>query len=98
MSREELLRALRKLSVETGSLACQDSATGASVGPPPAGLALKAPQSGASRSPRAELNCAKPLDAALRNHGCGYEHNCSLHGCAVIREAVEILEEDAHGN
>ena len=79
MSREELLRALRRLAVETGSLACQDSATGAS-------------------SPRAELNCAKPLDAALRNHGCGYEHNCSIHGCAVIREAVEVLEEDAHGN
>lgn len=53
MSREELLRALRSLSVETGSLACL---------------------------------------------GCGYEHNCSIHGCAVIREAVETLEEDAHGN
>ena len=48
MSREELLRALRSLSVETGSLACL---------------------------------------------GCGYEHNCSLHGCAVIRQAVEALEE-----
>lgn len=53
MSREELLRALRRLSVETGSLACL---------------------------------------------GCGYEHNCSIHGCAVIREAVEVLEEEAHGN
>lgn len=48
MSREELLRALRSLSVETGSLACL---------------------------------------------GCGYEHNCALHGCAVIREAVEALKE-----
>lgn len=48
MSREELLRALRRLSVETGSLACL---------------------------------------------GCGYEHNCSIHGCAVILEAVEALEE-----
>lgn len=47
MSREELLRALRRLAVETGSLACL---------------------------------------------GCGYEHNCSLHGCAVIREAAEALE------
>lgn len=53
MSREELLRALRRLAVETGSLACL---------------------------------------------GCGYEHNCSIHGCAVIREAVEVLEEGAHGN
>ena len=48
MRREELLRALRRLSVETGSLACL---------------------------------------------GCGYEHNCSIHGCAVIREAAEALEE-----
>lgn len=48
MSHEELLRALRRLSVETGSLACL---------------------------------------------GCGYEHNCSIHGCAVIREAVEALKE-----
>ena len=48
MRREELLRALRRLAVETGSLACL---------------------------------------------GCGYEHNCSIHGCAVIREAAEALEE-----
>lgn len=24
--------------------------------------------------------------------GCGYEHNCSIHGCAIIREAVKALE------
>ena len=24
--------------------------------------------------------------------GCGYEHNCGTHGCAIIREAVEALE------
>lgn len=23
--------------------------------------------------------------------GCGHEHNCSIHGCAVIRQAVEAL-------
>lgn len=23
--------------------------------------------------------------------GCGYEHNCGIHGCAIIREAVEQL-------
>lgn len=46
MTREELLRALRGMKVETGSLACL---------------------------------------------GCGHEHNCSLHGCAVIREAAEAL-------
>lgn len=25
--------------------------------------------------------------------GCGHEHNCGVHGCAVIREAVQRLEE-----
>lgn len=23
--------------------------------------------------------------------GCGHEHNCSIHGCAVIREAMERI-------
>lgn len=41
------LNALRKLSVETGSLACL---------------------------------------------GCGYEHNCSTHGCAILRNAIEHME------
>ena len=25
--------------------------------------------------------------------GCGYEHNCSLHGCAVLRAAADRLGE-----
>ncbi|MBD5169258.1 MAG: hypothetical protein HDT20_03940 [Oscillibacter sp.] len=25
--------------------------------------------------------------------GCGYEHNCSLHGCAVLRAAADRLTE-----
>ena len=41
------LNALRKLRVETGSLACL---------------------------------------------GCGYEHNCSTHGCAILRNAIEHME------
>ena len=41
------LNALRKLCVETGSLACL---------------------------------------------GCGYEHNCSTHGCAILRNAIEHME------
>ena len=41
------LNALRKLHVETGSLACL---------------------------------------------GCGYEHNCSTHGCAILRNAIEHME------
>ena len=48
MEREELLKALRGMMPETGSLVCL---------------------------------------------GCGHEHNCSLHGCAIIRAAMkEILQ------
>lgn len=25
--------------------------------------------------------------------GCGHEHNCSIHGCAILRDAVECIEE-----
>ena len=41
------LRAVKKLKVQTGSLACV---------------------------------------------GCGYESNCSLHGCAILRNAAEHME------
>ena len=47
MDYTKTMRALRRLKVETGSLACL---------------------------------------------GCGYEHNCSTHGCAIIRNAVEHME------
>lgn len=47
MHDEELLAALRRLKVETGSLVCV---------------------------------------------GCGYEHNCSIHGCRILRETVAWLE------
>lgn len=47
MRDEELIAALRRLKVETGSLACL---------------------------------------------GCGYEHDCGIHGCAVIRMAAETLQ------
>lgn len=43
-----LIEALRRLSVQTGSIACL---------------------------------------------GCGYEHDCGIHGCAIIRAARERLEE-----
>lgn len=46
MTNKELTEALRRLSVETGSLVCL---------------------------------------------GCGYKHNCSTRGCAVIRAAVDAL-------
>lgn len=25
--------------------------------------------------------------------GCGYEHNCSIHGCAILKRAVEVITE-----
>ncbi len=25
--------------------------------------------------------------------GCGHEHNCSTSGCAIIREAIEVLRD-----
>lgn len=45
----DLLRALNRLKVEAGSLACL---------------------------------------------GCGYENNCSTHGCVILRKAIRILEPD----
>ena len=32
-----------------------------------------------------------PETGSLHCLGCGYEHNCSTHGCAVIRAAVDAL-------
>lgn len=48
MSSKELIEALKRLKVETGSLVCM---------------------------------------------GCGYEHNCGIHGCAILREAAVKLEK-----
>lgn len=48
MTISELIKALRRLKVRTGSIACL---------------------------------------------GCGYEHNCGIHGCAIIREAVHRLDD-----
>lgn len=47
MRDEDLLAALRRLRVQTGSLACL---------------------------------------------GCGYEHNCGIHGCRILRDAADRLE------
>lgn len=47
MTKPELIAALKRLKVETGSLVCL---------------------------------------------GCGYEHNCGIHGCAILRTAVDALE------
>lgn len=48
MRDEDLLAALKRLKVQTGSLACL---------------------------------------------GCGREHNCGIHGCAILREAVAFVEK-----
>ena len=47
-STKDLLRAMRRLKVETGSLAC---------------------------------------------FGCSREHNCGIHGCAILRDAIALIEE-----
>lgn len=48
MRDEDLLAALRRLKVQTGSLVCL---------------------------------------------GCGYEHNCGIHGCAILRKTIAWLEQ-----
>ena len=48
MTDKELITALKRMMVETGSLICM---------------------------------------------GCGHEHNCGIHGCAILGEAVEKLEK-----
>lgn len=34
---------------------------------------------------------AKVQTGSLACLGCGYEHNCGIHGCALIGKAVEVL-------
>lgn len=48
MTDKELIAALRRLKVQTGSLACM---------------------------------------------GCGREHNCGIHGCAILRETIAFVEK-----
>ena len=33
------------------------------------------------------------MDIKLRCLGCGHEHSCSTHGCAICREAIELIEQ-----
>ena len=39
------------------------------------------------------LNRLKVETGSLVCLGCGHEHNCGVHGCAVLRETVGLLEE-----
>lgn len=49
MTDKELIASLKRLKVQTGSLACL---------------------------------------------GCGREHNCGIHGCAILREAIAFVEKE----
>ena len=40
----------------------------------------------------AALRRMKVNTGSLMCLGCGHEHNCSVHGCAVIREAADTIE------
>ncbi len=40
----------------------------------------------------AALRDMAPETGSLHCLGCGHEHNCSIHGCAIIRAAVEEIE------
>lgn len=37
------------------------------------------------------LGQLKVQTGSLACLGCGHEHNCSVHGCAIIREAAKLL-------
>ena len=39
------------------------------------------------------LNRLKVEIGSLVCLGCGHEHNCGVHGCAVLRETVGLLEK-----
>lgn len=34
-----------------------------------------------------------PETGSLACLGCGYEHRCSTHGCAICREAIALIEQ-----
>lgn len=42
------------------------------------------------------LDRLKVETGSLACLGCGHEHNCGTHGCAIIRSAAELLRMTAH--
>lgn len=44
----------------------------------------------------AALEWLKVETGSLACLGCGHEHNCSTHGCAIIRSAAELLQMTVH--
>lgn len=41
----------------------------------------------------ADLKRLKVETGSMACMGCGREHNCGVHGCAVLREAADVLQE-----
>lgn len=41
----------------------------------------------------AALRRLKVENGSIACLGCGYEHNCSAHGCRIMRVAAERLEQ-----
>lgn len=41
----------------------------------------------------ADLKRLRVETGSLACMGCGREHNCSVHGCAVLRETADVLQE-----
>ena len=39
------------------------------------------------------LHRLKVETGSLACFGCGHEHNCGVHGCAILREAEEVIRE-----
>ena len=40
----------------------------------------------------ANLRRLKVQTGSLVCLGCGYEHNCGIHGCAILRKTIAWLE------
>lgn len=45
----------------------------------------------------ADLKRLRVETGSLACMGCGREHNCSVQGCAVLREAADVLQEYVGG-
>ena len=43
------------------------------------------------------LHRLKVETGSLACLGCGHEHNCSTHGCAIIRAAADIIVDGSGG-
>lgn len=44
------------------------------------------------------LHRLKVETGSLACFGCGYEHNCTAHGCAIVREAEKLILQKITGD